>query len=152
MDAEQVSELEDHLGYWLRIVSNAVSHAFARKVESQGVTVAEWVFLRSLYDRSPASPTQLAEAMGMTKGAISKLADRLVDKGLVLRSASAGDRRGHSLTLAPEGRRKVPALAALADANDADFFGGLDAEERDRLRQLLHRIAGGRGLDAAPID
>jgi len=33
MSASNVSALEDHLGYWLRYVSNQVSHAFSLKVE-----------------------------------------------------------------------------------------------------------------------
>lgn len=57
------SALEAHLGYWLRMVSNAVSHSFARKLEREGVTVAEWVFLRALYDAGQIAPSQLAEAM-----------------------------------------------------------------------------------------
>ena len=35
--------LENHTGFWLRFVSNHVSHGFARKVAGSGVTVAEWV-------------------------------------------------------------------------------------------------------------
>ena len=46
-----ISDLTTHLGYWLRLVSNPVSQAFARKVELAGVTVAEWVFLRALLAR-----------------------------------------------------------------------------------------------------
>lgn len=42
----QPSQLESDLGYWLRSVSNAVSRSFARKVEGEGVTVAEGVFLQ----------------------------------------------------------------------------------------------------------
>ena len=37
----RVSPLESHLGYWLRVVSNHVSHGFKSKVEAHGVTVAE---------------------------------------------------------------------------------------------------------------
>ncbi len=36
-----ISALEDHYGFHLRVVSNAVSHEFARKVAARGVTVAE---------------------------------------------------------------------------------------------------------------
>ena len=43
-----VSDLTAHTGYLLRMVSNAVSQEFARKVAGEGVTVAEWVMLRSL--------------------------------------------------------------------------------------------------------
>ena len=49
-----VSDLTAHLGYWLRYVSNHVSHAFARKVEARGVTVAEWVLLRQLLESGGA--------------------------------------------------------------------------------------------------
>ena len=31
--ARHVSNLEDHLGYWIRYVSNQVSHAFSLKIE-----------------------------------------------------------------------------------------------------------------------
>ena len=68
--SEPVSDLETHLGYWLRYVSNHVSQAFARKVEARGVTVAEWVVLRELYDADDALPARIAERIGMTRGAI----------------------------------------------------------------------------------
>jgi hypothetical protein len=35
------------------MVSNVVSQEFARKVSSEDVTVAEWAFMRALYDLEP---------------------------------------------------------------------------------------------------
>ena len=145
------SDLDAHLGYWLRAVSNAVSQAFARKVEAEGVTVAEWVFLRALFDQDGISPSQLADRMGMTKSAISKLADRLIEKDLVRKGASTVDRRGQTLTLQASAKRLVPRLASLADQNDAEFFGGLSPSERDHLMKLLRTIAADQGLKSAPI-
>ncbi|GAN77565.1 MarR family winged helix-turn-helix transcriptional regulator [Acidisphaera rubrifaciens] len=109
------SDPHAHLGYWLRTVSNAVSHAFARKLDGAGVTVAEWVVLRTLHDLDPVGPSELAARMGMTKGAISKLADRLVGKELLVRAADPGDRRAHRLALTPAGRALVPRLADIAE-------------------------------------
>jgi DNA-binding MarR family transcriptional regulator len=145
------SALHIHLGYWLRLVSNAVSHSFARKVEGEGVTVAEWVFLRVLYDHEPLAPSLLAEKMGMTKGAISKLADRVEGKALVEREANP-DGRGQRLALKPPARALVERLAALADSNDAEFFGALAADERAQLEALLRKIAMDRELRAMPTD
>jgi DNA-binding MarR family transcriptional regulator len=146
------SDLDAHLGYWLRMVSNAVSHSFARKVEAQGVTVAEWVVLRVLYDTGPIAPSDLARRIGLTKGAISKLADRLANKALIARAATPADGRGQTLTLTAAGRALVPGLAALADENDAAFFQSLTAEERGQLEQLLRKLAADRRLTAAPTD
>lgn len=147
-----LSDLDAHLGYWLRMVSNAVSHSFARKVEAQGVTVAEWVVLRVLYDAGPIAPSDLARRIGLTKGAISKLADRLANKALAERAATPADGRGQTLTLTAAGRALVPGLAALADENDAAFFQSLTAEERGQLEQLLRKLAADRRLTAAPTD
>ena len=146
------SELTDHTGYWMRMVSNAVSQEFARKVARADVTVAEWSFMRALYDQEPTLPSNLAETMGMTKGAISKLSERLVAKGLVARTESQKDKRAHSLSLTPEGRAKIPVLASLADKNDAEFFGVLTTEEREALDRILRVLAERRELKATPVD
>ncbi|WP_315724591.1 MULTISPECIES: MarR family transcriptional regulator [unclassified Bradyrhizobium] len=147
-----VSQLADHTGFWLRMVSNAVSQDFARKVARQGVTVAEWAFMRTLYDQDPMSPSVLAGLMGMTKGAISKLADRLLMKGLIIRTETPGDRRAHRLSLTAEGKAKVPVLAILADDNDTAYFGMLAKEDHDMLRRILKALAESRGLKVMPVD
>lgn len=146
------SELTDHTGYWMRMVSNAVSQAFARKLSGEDVTVAEWAFMRALYDREPTSPSILAEGLGMTKGAISKLTERLVAKGLVERADSQKDKRAHNLSLTAEGRNKVPVLASLADRNDSEFFGVLTMEEHETLDRILRGLAERRGLASTPVD
>jgi len=89
--------------------------------------------------------------MGMTKGAISKLADRLVEKNLVSRDAKPDGKRGQTLMLKPAARELVPRLAELADRNDAMFFGGLSPEERGELERLLRLIARERGLSDIPV-
>jgi DNA-binding MarR family transcriptional regulator len=146
------SELTDHTGYWMRMVSNAVSQEFARRVLGEDVTVAEWVFLRALYNLEPTPPSVLAEKMGVTKGAISRLGERLIAKGLVAREESRDDKRAHSLSLTREGRTKIPVLASLADENDAEFFGVLTKKERETLDRILKVLAKRRGLKATPVD
>ena len=82
-----VSELRSHIGFWLRFVSNHVSHAFGRTLLNSGVTAAEWVILRQMYDQEEMSPSFLSELTGLTRGAVSKLIDRLLAKKLVTRGA-----------------------------------------------------------------
>jgi DNA-binding MarR family transcriptional regulator len=146
------SGLTSHLGYWLRYVSNHVSQAFARKVETHGVTVAEWVLMRQLLEVEALAPSRLAECMGMTRGAVSKLAERLIAKSLLVRTANPEDGRAHTLSLTRAGRSMVPKLAALADANDAEFFDHLAAKDRAALLSLLREIVEKRGLKSLPVD
>ena len=152
MPAKPPSALDDHLGYWLRTVSNAVSQGFARRIEGAGATVAEWVFLRTLYDGDGVAPSVLAVRMGMTRGAISKLADRLIEKRLVARLPHPQDGRAQSLALTPAGRALVPRLGEIADANDATFFAALTPDERSGLRGLMRKIAAAHALTRPPLD
>jgi DNA-binding MarR family transcriptional regulator len=145
-----VSDLKSHLGFWLRFLSNHVSQRFARKVEGQGVTVAEWVVLREMFDVEISSPSGLASAIGMTRGAVSKLIDRLCEKRLVTRDQAANDRRYLDVRLTPAGRALVPKLAALADQNDAEFFSSLTPDERRRLEATLRKLVAQNKLRALP--
>jgi DNA-binding MarR family transcriptional regulator len=148
----RVSGLTDHLGYWLRFVSNHVSRAFQTKVEAMGVTVSEWVVLRQLYDGGRVSPGELMDALGMTQGAISKLISRLQSRELVIRSVAEEDRRRQWIVLTDEGRRLVPVLAGLADGNDQEFFGALPAEVRDQILAAMKEIVRLREMKEIPID
>lgn len=150
--SKPVPDLTAHLGYWLRYVSNHVSQAFARKVEASGVTVAEWVLMRRLLDEKKISPSRLADGVGMTRGAITKLADRLIAKSLVQRVAHPEDRRAQMLALTPAGRALVPKLAALADANEAEFFDHLSDKDRAALLRIFRGIVRKRNLKSLPVD
>lgn len=147
-----VSDLADHLGFWMRMVSNHVSHAFATKLADKNVTVAEWCVMRTLFNKPPTSPSLIAEEMAMTRGAITKLADRLIAKSFVVRKACDRDGRAQTLALSAKGVRLVPQLAALADDNDEQFFAGLTAIERDDLHRLLMKIVERNQIVAMPTE
>lgn len=147
-----VSELKSHIGFWLRFVSNHVSQAFARRLLASGITVAEWVVLRQMYDADDMSPSVLAEQIGMTRGATSRLIDRLVAKRLVSRQGRSDDRRYQDIALTPAGRRSVPALAAIADENDEEFFTPLSTREHEALVAILKKLVQAHGLRKIPTE
>jgi DNA-binding MarR family transcriptional regulator len=148
--------LQSHLGFWLRFVSNHVSGRFRALLEAEGCSVSEWVALRALFERRQASHTNLIRALGMTKGAVSKLATRLEAKGLARRRpagrAAGTEARGQLLALTPRGAALVPRLAALADANEEHFFGHLPARERRALAAAFSALVAHHGLTAIPVD
>jgi len=149
---QAVSDLKKHVGFWLRFVSNHVSHSFARKLLASGVTVAEWVVMREMFDDEATSPGVLAERIGMTRGGVSKLVDRLVAKKFVTRRDRSDDRRFQSIALTATGRRLIPQLAALADQNDDEFFHPLSMEERAALIATMKKLVQAHGLQTLPTE
>jgi DNA-binding MarR family transcriptional regulator len=153
MKNKEPSHLKHHIGFWLRTVSNQVSHSFARKVEESGATVAEWVIIREMYSyKEPFPPSKLAEITMLSRGAVSKLIERLVSKGLVLREDSSGDRRFQQISLTKAGENLVPKLAKLADENDEFFFGSLTAKEKEQLIKTLKKVIEQAGIKEIPTE
>lgn len=149
---DDLSALDSHLGYWLRVVSNHVSHSFQRKVEAKGVTVAEWVVLRTLYDSGESPPSRIALSLGLTRGAVSKLVARLVKKRMVRCRGAKNDKRFQVLELTRAGQKLVPVLVRMADENDAECFKGMSTEDRQDLKNTLRDLAHERGWRGAPLE
>jgi DNA-binding MarR family transcriptional regulator len=144
------TDFEYHLGYWLRFVSNHVSHAFRDRIAAFDVTVAEWVALRSLHNRAPCTLKQLAEQIGIDAGATSRLAERLIRKGLASRKEGATDRRAIALDLTAAGRSLVRKIGREADRNDAAFFGHLPRSDQDGLLRILQGLVATHRLIEKP--
>ncbi len=147
---KSVAPLEGHLGFWLRFVSNHVSARFQNLLEERGVSVTEWVALRTLLDRHETSHAELIQALGMTKGAASKVISRLGQKGLARRLLAEGRAREQVLVLTPAGKALVPKLAELADANDTHFFGHLTAPEQSALMRAMQELVAYHQLKTVP--
>lgn len=151
LSTQPPAPLEAHLGFWLRFVSNHVSIRFQQLLEQKGVTVTEWVALRTLWGRTETSHAELIQALGMTKGAASKVVSRLEEKGLAERQQTGGRSREQSLLLTAPGRALVPQLATLADANDEHFFGHIQEDERRSLMNAMQALVLHHQLKEVPV-
>jgi DNA-binding MarR family transcriptional regulator len=106
-----------------------------------GITFPQAQALRAIYDRGRLQPAALAEHLGVTRGNVTGLVDRLEERGLLVRRPSAQDGRSVDLALTAQGRRLVvQAEAASRDALD-EGFARLGPEDVRRLVGLLERLA-----------
>ncbi|HXT00491.1 MAG TPA: MarR family transcriptional regulator [Elusimicrobiota bacterium] len=144
-------DLEYHVGYWLRFVSNHVSGAFQQRLATYDVTAAEWVTLRSIDGLRSCSLSELAERMGSDPSTVSRLVERVLRKGLAVRNHSEEDRRRIQIELTKTGLSLVPRLAQEADANDERYFGHLSRKERKTLSELMQGLVQKHGWKDKPI-
>src|SRR5580698_988746 len=148
MDKLNPSELHKHVGYWMRCLSNLVSSTFAEKLAAKDISVAQWVVLRTLYDRRDVTLNKAAEEVGVDNSSLSRMVERLVQKGLLIR-AQGGNRRSVGLTLTPSAAKLVPQLAKLADENDEQFFRSLTGKHRKKFLSTIKHLLDANGWDPA---
>jgi len=143
------NDLEAQMGYWLRKLSNQVSGAFAARVEKYGVSVAGWVVLRVLFDHDTLPLKDIVSQVGVDQGALSRMVERLMVRGLVIRKESPKSRREVAISLTQEGRKLVPKLAREADENDRAHFGHLSGRQRAELLSTIKTLLSLNDSDSA---
>jgi DNA-binding MarR family transcriptional regulator len=139
--------LQAHTGYWLNRLRGLVHSRFEAALAEEEVTVAQWSVLITVYRGDAVTPLEIARFVDVDPGAMTRLLDRLEDKGLIQRGPVDGDRRRMEIVLTPRAREMTPRLAALADANDAAFFGALSESDQAEFRRLLAKLLRAQGTD-----
>lgn len=126
----------------LRMAAGRLAVAEAAAFRAHGVTAAEAVLLRELHAAGAVAPSVLAARLGMTRGGVTKLIDRLKAKQLLVRAKGRGDGRMQTIALTGAGARLVPDLDAVAVRVENKVFGKLDAAGRTGLLKGLRKVAG----------
>ena len=126
----------------LGLAIKRVQHRHHRTLDAAfigiGTTLAQWDALRAIDGHPGSSAHKLAGLTFQTDQAFGTLANRLVDRGLILRETGEGRAIRHRLT--PEGERMLAAGFAVADGVLAASFAPLDATERAQLHALLTKM------------
>src|ERR1700759_347137 len=120
-----------------------------RKAMSAGLTAedygpiqpaATWLLLAM--DREPGTVGVLATRLGLTKQAVSRLADGLVNRGYCDRRRDEVNRRQVLLRTSATGARVAAVVRGGLDRADQRLLGGLRAAEREAFRAALAAMTG----------
>jgi DNA-binding MarR family transcriptional regulator len=136
-------------GLFLRphIVAQLVGTIVQRVVDGSRVTASEFALTSWLNVAGPATPSELAEDLGISPTTVSAMIDRLVRKGEVQRVRHPGDGRSYRLEPTVQGRathvrngrrlrKEIDAVAGNLDGDPADVLAALQLLET-ALRKTL---------------
>lgn len=85
----------------------------------------------------------VSESLRLSKSGVTRLVDRLADRGLVLRAACPSDRRVVYAGLTDQGTSALESAAPLFVSGLVELLGGrLEVDQIERLRRDLSAIAG----------
>lgn len=99
-------------------------------------------FAFSYLSAGPATTSQLAEHLGVTKQAGSELVQHLVARGYLLRQVDAGDRRARQLVLTERGHACTRAAEVAAAASVDHWREEVPAAQFEDLQRAIVILAG----------
>ncbi|MFR0713999.1 MarR family winged helix-turn-helix transcriptional regulator [Pseudomonas putida] len=109
-------------------------------LESEGITAAQFKVLIIVTQYQVDTPAELCRYLGLDSGSMTRMLDRLVQKGLVERNRCALDRRQVRLALTSEGQRVANRLPEVGAAAMNELVGVLQPEELATLESLLAKL------------
>lgn len=131
-------QLETFFPYRLAIAAEAFSrNLVAVYGESFGLTREEWRLLFLLNGAGRINSLDLARRTTLDKVQVSRAAQRLEDKGCILRAVSAEDRRLKEYTITADGRALFAAALAAVEARAGDVLGRMKERDRQALERGL---------------
>lgn len=115
-----------------------------------GVTEQQWRVLRTLNERGPMEPNQLAEACLILSPSLTRMLAGMEDAGLVARARSATDQRRQLVNLTSAARDIIAQMEPLIDARYQQLAQQLGAERLAEVYRALDAMLASLGPQAAP--
>lgn len=132
---------EEHLSAAMRrftIENNRLDDAVARR---HGISPADLHALEHLQITGGMTPGQLAERLQMSSGAVTALADRMEEAGLLTRAPHPSDRRSTLLRLTAQAERFCAEAYEPFGADMARVARRLNAGERGVVARFMDDVA-----------
>lgn len=132
-EEDAVSSLVFRLGRELRT-------ALDRRLEGHGITSQQAALLLLSRLLKEPSPMKMAARLGTDTAGMTRLLDRLENKGLIFRKISPDDRRSLVVVLGPRSQKILPRLIPAFRQVNTGLLDGFDEHELKALHLMLHRL------------
>ncbi|WP_406450295.1 MarR family transcriptional regulator [Streptomyces sp. NBC_01622] len=132
---------ERDLARALTLVERGVVQRLGEALKAEGTTLEEWRVLSILGDGAGHAMAEVAEFALLTAPTLTKVVDRMVSLGLVLRRVDDEDRRRVLVFASERGSEALPRWTAAVEREQERIVTTLGTEESALLRTLLQRAA-----------
>jgi DNA-binding MarR family transcriptional regulator len=133
---------KESLGILLGLVRTEIVRAMEAELATKGVDLrfTQFLILKRLARLGPMSATELARAVELDGGAMTRQLDQLERKGYLRRCPHEQDRRALRIELTDAGNAMWQELTGCNERVLQAAQRSLDEDERDRLHDYLERV------------
>jgi len=144
------------VGYLLGRARASLLSGLDAQLAPFGLNAMQYAVLKQLGEGSARTAADLCRYMYYDTGSMTRVLDRLEEKGLLTRERCREDRRVVFLRVTPAGRAQLPRLRAAGTRVLDDHLKGFASSEVDTLKRFLGRmidngkLAGGHSQATRP--
>lgn len=136
-------ELHRRLGYRVSVLSRIMQSRLERMIAELGLTRLMWCVLTGVGEEGVITPSELADYIGITRPATSRLLRDMEARNMVARNGSDADGRGRTVALTPYGQQLLEAARPSVEDVNTHFTSKLEPDELVMLHASIERLVAG---------
>lgn len=136
----QVPEEGLSVGYLMARARASLLARLDAELAPFGLNAMQYAVLKHLADGNARTAADLCRHMAYDTGSMTRILDRLEEKGLLRRERCRDDRRVVFLRVAATGRAQLPRLRAVGSRVLEHHLAGFNPAELENLRSYLGRM------------
>lgn len=130
----------EYIGYRVYSTQRALYRSLEACVAEAGLTPGQWNALSQLSEHGAMTQRQLAERLQKEQATVTRSLDRLVQRGLVVRTPSPHDRRANIVEITPEAVRLLTDLEPGITRRNAELAAGISDEDLAVFLKVLDQL------------
>ena len=130
--------LSESLGAQINIVARTLRVALEKELASEGISPSQWMLIMALGERDHQGQSELGKVLHLDNATITRIVDKLQDKGLMVRNQDKSDRRAQIVSLTDKGRTAYNKWNTIGELVNEEASQNLAPEE---IKKLLHYLA-----------
>jgi DNA-binding MarR family transcriptional regulator len=134
-------ELRACTAFLLARVGIAIKLSAVEAFEREGFGLYQYSVLAVLGEGARETQATIADTLQLDRGQLVGVLDGLEESGLIERRRDQTDRRRHTVSLTPAGKKQIVKMRAIVKRIEDQFLGPLDAQSRAALHDALLSVA-----------
>lgn len=130
---------EDSIGYSVAALRSRMFQALDVQMAPHGFTSAQWPILRAVAHGTPTA-AELCRQLNYDTGSMTRMLNRLEQKGVIKRVPSRNDLRVVELQITPAGRKVYPKLRSIVITVLNTMVTGLAPTDIERAHGVLKHM------------
>jgi MarR family transcriptional regulator, lower aerobic nicotinate degradation pathway regulator len=134
-------ELRTCTAFLLARVGSAIKLTAIEEFEREGFSMYQFSVLAVLSEGVKETQATIADTLKLDRSQLVGVLDELEDAGLIERRRDQSDRRRHTVSLTPSGKKALVKMRTIVKRIEDQFLKPLDDKARTALHDALLRVA-----------
>ena len=134
-------ELRACTAFLLARVGSAIKLTAIEEFEREGFSMYQFSVMAVLSEGVKETQATIADTLKLDRGQLVGVLDGLEEAGLIERRRDQSDRRRHTVSLTPSGKKQLVKMRTIVKRIEDQFLKPLDDKSRTALHDALLRVA-----------